>query len=360
MGVNAFVDIAIGLSLMYLLLSLMCTTVNEIVSQVLSWRAKMLRKGIEKLIDDGALKLRFYNHGLVVGAKEAADSNHPSYLSGETFARALIGSLDPTTQLPEFAAVQTAIRSLPPDCTIRDVALSHVLSAQGNLDKLRTDLANWFDHVMDRATGAYKRKLRWVSLGIGLLLAAGLNADSIRVAERLWSDGTLRESLAQAGAEYVKRHPSGVGTDADRAVAESNATKSTSKATGPSATKSGGGPGTGAGGNAASSADPKDANTARDEQTGPSIKDDLRKLKEAQESLRAFPLGWDLSSATSFSLSPLSLLTMDTLRRALVKLVGVVLTGLAISLGAPFWFDLLSKFAEVRATGKKPERTTAS
>jgi hypothetical protein len=30
-------------------------------------------------------------------------------------------------------------------------------------------------------------------------------------------------------------------------------------------------------------------------------------------------------------------------------------TGLALSLGAPFWFDTLQKFMNVRGAGKKPD-----
>src|SRR5437870_4444360 len=38
------------------------------------------------------------------------------------------------------------------------------------------------------------------------------------------------------------------------------------------------------------------------------------------------------------------------------KLVGLLLTGLALSLGAPFWFDLLSKLINLRGAGAKPKR----
>ena len=40
------------------------------------------------------------------------------------------------------------------------------------------------------------------------------------------------------------------------------------------------------------------------------------------------------------------------------KIFGLFATGLALSLGAPFWFDTLSKFANIRAAGVKPERAT--
>ena len=41
------------------------------------------------------------------------------------------------------------------------------------------------------------------------------------------------------------------------------------------------------------------------------------------------------------------------------KLPGLVVTMLAISLGAPFWFDVLQKFTNIRAAGQRP-KTTAS
>jgi hypothetical protein len=46
-------------------------------------------------------------------------------------------------------------------------------------------------------------------------------------------------------------------------------------------------------------------------------------------------------------------------------ILGILLTGLAVSLGSSFWFDLLGKFMNVRMTGKRedtvtpPERSSA-
>ncbi len=40
-----------------------------------------------------------------------------------------------------------------------------------------------------------------------------------------------------------------------------------------------------------------------------------------------------------------------------VKLLGVLFTALAVSLGASFWFDLLCKIVNLRASGKKPDKT---
>ena len=40
------------------------------------------------------------------------------------------------------------------------------------------------------------------------------------------------------------------------------------------------------------------------------------------------------------------------------KFIGLAMTALLISLGAPFWFDLLNKLVNLRAAGKPPEPST--
>jgi hypothetical protein len=65
------------------------------------------------------------------------------------------------------------------------------------------------------------------------------------------------------------------------------------------------------------------------------------------------PLGWTpqhTKSAPSTDPRHVPL----TLGSWLIKLLGLVLTILALSLGAPFWFDALSKLAQLRQSGPKP------
>jgi len=44
----------------------------------------------------------------------------------------------------------------------------------------------------------------------------------------------------------------------------------------------------------------------------------------------------------------------------LIMVLGWLITAFAVSLGAPFWFDLLNKFVNVRASGKAPEEAPKS
>jgi hypothetical protein len=50
---------------------------------------------------------------------------------------------------------------------------------------------------------------------------------------------------------------------------------------------------------------------------------------------------------------------LDNLTGWLTKLLGLIITGAAAAQGAPFWFEILTKFINVRGTGTKPGETAA-
>src|SRR5687768_7821321 len=77
MGMTGFLDIAIGLVFMYLVLSLICTTVNELIATFLKLRAKDLAKTCTALIDDKEIRKAFYDHGLISNAGVASRNAGP-------------------------------------------------------------------------------------------------------------------------------------------------------------------------------------------------------------------------------------------------------------------------------------------
>jgi len=321
-------DVAIGLILMYLMLSLLCTVVNEFIATKLSLRSKSLAAAIEQLIDDKTLRDTFYKHGVIAGAMEVtkpgtqstvsavismastiADgvkrmigrgratspppapnasqkANHPSYLAGGTVALALIGSLDPATPLPGIAEIKKAALALPAG-TVRDALLSNLMVANNDVDKLRTSIATWYDDSMERLSGAYKRQLKWITMLIGLAVAVAFNADSLKVATTLWNDPDRRALVVESATKVVQEGFPG------------------------------GQPGN----------------------TG--------------EMLRPLPIGWNCVTTPS----AWKCATMEP--PTTMQIAGWLLTAAALSLGAPFWFDLLSKFMNVRGAGAKPARADA-
>jgi hypothetical protein len=285
LNLNAALDVAIGLVLLYLMLSLLCTVINEMLSSLVSLRAATLAQGLQRLIDDTTLKAAFSNHGLIGGSTSVAGAKPPSYLAGRTFALALLSSLDPAKPVPVIGDIQQAAQQLP-DSNIRDMLLAELSVCSGDLVQLRDGVAHWFDNEMDRLGGVYKRNMKRIALIVGLGIAVALNADTIAVTHALWRDGTLRSVIMQNASTV--------------------------------AASSGGTP------------------------------------AAAVEALRPLPLGWPclLESCYTAAGAPGSDAAFW-----LSKCAGLLITGLALSLGAPFWFDVLSKFVNMRSSGPKPART---
>jgi hypothetical protein len=308
---NAVLDIAIGLVLMYLVLSLMGTVLNEYVATLRGLRASTLRTAMESILDNPTLRADFYNHGLIDGLNQAT-GDHASYFSGQTFAMALVGSLDVTKPLPSFADVKTAIENLP-DCNIRDAMLSQLTKANGDLDKLRDGFANYFDASMDRVSGIYKRKLKLISFLVGCVIVVVLNADSINVGKALWSDTSLRAQMVDNAKEFLKTNTTLTTGTADKTTT------------------------------APATEDPA--------KFGEKTAQFAKSLDKLDSSIRPLPIGWKLSYFPDW-------FSWAALWWVITKTIGLVITVLAVSLGAPFWFDMLSNFMNMRGSGAKPQSTT--
>jgi hypothetical protein len=324
---NAALDVAIGLILMYLVLSLFCTTINELISGILKWRSKSLKSALEELIDDPNLKAAFYSHGLINEAKTASSGGsahsadtYPSYLDSKDVAMALLGSLGTSKNLPipTIATIQQAVlTTLSENCKIRDVLSICLAECESDINKLRDHLAAWFDTAMDRLSGAYKRKIQWMSLFIGLVIAIAFNADTVHVAAALWRDPVLAEMISQNATKLVSS-----GSDVDNLQLPANPDCRPPANTIPARSATGAPP-----------AQPTPPNPAQR----------AYKLCLLSAQIQAFPIGWTDKPANCGDV--------------LWKIVGLLATMMALSLGATFWFDLLTKFVNLRAAGKKPQRT---
>jgi hypothetical protein len=62
------------------------------------------------------------------------------------------------------------------------------------------------------------------------------------------------------------------------------------------------------------------------------------------------PLGWKANTWTS----------IPSFSIIFTKIMGLLLTTLAIFMGAPFWFDALNKISNLRSTGPRPPSTTGN
>ncbi|CUX34462.1 MULTISPECIES: hypothetical protein [Agrobacterium] len=331
---GGIVDVSIGLAFLYLSLSLICTTLNEIVATGLKLRAKLLSAAVKKLLDEpagGELLQRFYQNGLIRGTLASSHANlpepsgvpapgkHSSYLDSRNFAMALLTSLDPKTPMPAITDLKAMVEKIDGAAAIpagvKDVLAAALAMGETDIAKLRDHIALWFDTAMDRLAGEYKRQLRLISLGAGLAVAVGLNADSIAVGKAIWNDGD-REIVRQVGEMLPE-------------ISQVNA--------------------------AACASPPGSANEA---DAGAEMDCRLRRLADQLDNLRPLPIGWGqetVASPPSGAAGKIEVRGCSVLDMA-VKLVGWLITALALSLGAPFWFDMLNKVMNIRGAGTPPQK----
>lgn len=187
---------------------------------------------------------------------------------------------------------------------------------QDELQQFKLEIQNWFDRSMDRASGVYKRNAKGVGFLIGFAIAIALNADTFHIVTRLTTDSTLREALVSS-AEVISSQcnaPTQPNSVPPSVPAETPVTPSSPQS-------------------------PADC------------------ITEVVERATVLPIGWNQEPSTQQGTNANSGMdeSIMLLPRSLSKLLGWAVTGLAIAMGASFWFDLLGKVVNVRNAGKRPE-----
>ncbi len=315
---STLLEIVLGLIFVYLLLSLICSALNEIIEAFLKKRAADLERGIRELLHEdkgtGLLKA-LYEHPLVSGLFKGKydpkkTRNLPSYIPARNFALALMdivlaGQANVSSGAAGAAASEQPPAGSYPLKSLRDAigtlsntevrqALMTLVDAAGNdVAKARENIEAWYNSSMERVTGWYKRRAQFIILFLGFGVVVALNADTIAISTSLSRDKAVRDSLVATAQDYVNQ-PSDTGNATDR-------------------------------------------------------------VKQYTEKIRSLglPLGWTKGN-------PLSIPDEKRPDESMswpMKIIGWLITTVAISLGAPFWFDLLNKFMAVRSSVKPKEKS---
>lgn len=235
-----------------------------------------------------------------------------------TVAEVLTMLLDKDAKVPpQLEGVVDQFRKLELDLPpqLRENLLALAREAQMRSQNLRDgvrqleiEVETWFNRSMDRASGVYRRNAKGVAILIGILLAATTNTDTFHVIDRLSRDTTLRSTIAQSANQIV--------------------TQSTLPPVG-------------------ATAEAPTGSTA--------IQQDLEAVKTAVENVLEelpLPIGWDPRNLSEQMPEDVDLL-ISIPRMGL----GWIVTGIALSMGSSFWFDLLGRIVRVRNTGSSTKST---
>jgi hypothetical protein len=212
-----------------------------------------------------------------------------------TITTAQLAALQHAIDGDVLAQARAAVEDLPPGNPARRPLL-RMLADAGDRDAFRTKLEHWYDDAMDRLSGWYKRRVQKFILGYGAVLAIACNVDTINIAQTLYRSPVEQSAAASAAATAA-------GKDIDAVDTSVTALKGLS-----------------------------------------------------------FPLGWTwahtapVSGHSRISADPRHL--PATVGQWLLKIFGLALTTMALSFGAPFWFDVLGKIARLRNAGNVPAQTS--
>lgn len=198
---SVILDVLIGMIALFLAVSLVASAVTEAIASLLALRARTLLQGVKQLLNDPDMEhlaRSLYNHALVnplfsgtapAGARPAI---LPSYIDSRHFAVALIDTVQQGSA--GAASLNEAIGRIA-DPQIKATLAALYRGAGYQLDRFRDEVATWFDRAMDRLSGVYKRRIRWITLAVALAVAGALNADPVHVGVLVWQRPVIADQL---------------------------------------------------------------------------------------------------------------------------------------------------------------------
>jgi hypothetical protein len=313
------IDIGLGLVFVYFVLSVICSGVNEMLAGVLKLRAKSLVQGIENLLKDQGipnLEKAFYDHPLIKSLYRKEEL--PSYIPSKTFALALIDLIAPAK--PEASSrisdIRAVINKMDSTSPIKKTLLVLLEEAENDIQGLQTGIETWFNDAMDRVSGWYKRKAQVFVLMIAVCLVGLSNADTFQIVKTISHDPALLQELVKKAEDFQKQSGGQLSTPVPAQLPGPPA-KSDVKGSPP--------PAQGQEGGAAKA-------------PSLTVKQALKELQGVQ--VAGIPLGWTAAPQEGEWVN---------------KFIGLLLSIFAVSLGAPFWFDVLNKIVSIRSVGSSPK-----
>ena len=233
----------------------------------------------------------------------------PAYISATSFADALIDLLVPNADgQTTLDAIDRSLKSLKQELPVGSPLVASlqalVANANGDIGRFRTSLESWYDNHMDRVSGWYKRRVAKITLAIGAILVLLLNINTLTIGRALYSSSVIGTAVSSVAA--------------------------------------------------------KTTSCAANESTQKCLGDLQAQLSAATQA--GLPIGWaTISDCAAPNIHCNWLDQRGIFSRhggspweVVLVLIGFLITIIALTPGARFWFDLLGKLGSLRSTGPKP------
>jgi hypothetical protein len=194
------VQIVLVLLFVFVTMSAIVSSAQELIFQVFGWRTRNLRRTIERMLTDDTygkeIGRRVYRHPLLNGAGGAR--KQLTHIEPDTFAIAVATAVqpdystgDPIAELPESVEA------------LREGQLKHRLSliipqpkeGEDHREAIRTALTAWFDSSIRKSQETYKADAKALAYVIAAAATVTLNVSPIEISQRMMNDEALRTSV---------------------------------------------------------------------------------------------------------------------------------------------------------------------
>ncbi len=307
-----YIEVAISIVFVYLSLSVVTSIVLEFFSTIMNLRGRELRKAIYGMMDESgvvdALTRRIEKSPLLQSFRRSSRRT-PSYIDSASYASSLLNNLPDYHSLGDLNTMEFRIKSMQKS-DVKQVLLEFNTFMPDELEK---KVAAWYDQSMDRFKGHFKRFVKKYLVLIGFIIAAAINADSIRVFHLISENASLRDNYISEATEVINTYKSyqEYVDEKGKELLPEEAEQLSSVFT----------------------------------KASQIIEDDLNKIAKAEV------FGWSKVEFTEKNEAGIGDFQFWGL-----KLLGIMLSALAISMGGPFWYDVLAKITPLGGKGNKPKK----
>jgi hypothetical protein len=285
---------------------IMDTVKNDLL--VLGQDIPRLQGSIDSLFDTIRLQKQQINDALIkLSFKENASDD-------ETMTRIRAGVTALSITHPQLKQTMYAIMNSTPQSVSQN---------QSELELVRGNIEEWFNNAMDRLTGWYKRRCLITTLLVGTILAVIINIDSVNLVSRLWSEPDLRFAILNNIEGMLTQDNTTILNVNQLSVIQQQFSQITLPV--------------GWFGSPVSMAVDQEIDTMKQCTLFPGQENDIYGVVFSGQ---CYPI---INSPVATNLVGW-----------LIKIAGILISGVAASPGASFWFDLLKKIINVRLTGINP------
>lgn len=324
---NAALDVAIGLVFIYAIYSLLATTITELVASIFSLRGVDLRKGISRMLDDCSprkpllSKIRLKKNESPCDQPEVVklsgeflkqpeivylskrESKPPSYIKSKTFAKGFVNALFEKHGTKDLQEIKKKLQNS--NSLTNKFILNLINEANDDILIFKSLAEDWFNETMERVSGWYKKRIQIITVFVGLIMSFSMSIDTIAIGQKLSQDKKTRLAMVEVASKY-----------ADGFVFADSLSN-----------------------------------------------DNLEKINQLNNKVDSLLVQVQNSNTIMEISRPDNFGLWDddnNVKESWLWIAGCFLTAIALSVGAPFWFDLLSRLINLRGAGIKESTQTKS